>query len=189
MAKMFSISSTYVVPGVTGVADLGTSALKWKDIYSSGTVYLAQFGTGTLFVGTYGIQFWDANTLVRASAQGYLTLTAANQIDLVSNVKISAKNIITDTTTGIRVATATNQKISFWNAAPIVQPTALTAQITSLTYSEPTTPDYAIQDLTNSSPYGFVTVDEGQTTLKVISNLQVRVAELETKLQACGLIA
>lgn len=65
---------------------------------------------------------------------------------------------------------------------------ALTTQLTTVTFSDPSTPDYAIQDLTNSSGYGFVTADEGQTVLSVIANLQTRVAELEARLQAAGIV-
>lgn len=66
---------------------------------------------------------------------------------------------------------------------------ALTAQLTSITSTAPGTPDYAIQDLINTSAYGFVTKDEGNTVLSVIANLQTRVAQLESRLQALGLIA
>jgi hypothetical protein len=69
------------------------------------------------------------------------------------------------------------------------QQSALTTQLTTLTYTAPSSPDYAIQNLTTSSPYGFVTADEGNSVLKVIENLQVRMAELETKLKALSLIA
>ena len=66
---------------------------------------------------------------------------------------------------------------------------ALTAQLTSITSPAPGTPDYSIQDLINTSAYGFVTKDEGNTVLSVIANLQTRVAQLESRLQALGLIA
>jgi len=66
---------------------------------------------------------------------------------------------------------------------------ALTAQLTSITSTAPGTPDYAIQDLINTSAYGFATKDEGNTVLSVIANLQTRVAQLESRLQALGLIA
>lgn len=66
---------------------------------------------------------------------------------------------------------------------------ALTAQLTSITSTAPGTPDYAIQDLVNASAYGFVTKDEGNTVLSVIANLQTRVSQLESRLQALGLIA
>jgi len=63
---------------------------------------------------------------------------------------------------------------------------ALTTQLTSITATAPGTPDYAIADLTQTTPFGFVSADEGQTVLKVILNLQTRVAELEARLQASG---
>lgn len=65
----------------------------------------------------------------------------------------------------------------------------LTAQLTTITSTAPVTPDYAIQDLTQTTPFGFVTKDEGNSVLSVIANLQVRVAQLETQLKALNLIA
>ncbi len=66
---------------------------------------------------------------------------------------------------------------------------ALTAQLTTITHHAPTTPDYAIQDLTTTTPYGFATQDEGESVLKVIANLQTRLADLEAKLQAAGILS
>jgi hypothetical protein len=66
---------------------------------------------------------------------------------------------------------------------------ALTAQLTTITSTAPGTPDYAIQDLVNTSAFGFVTKDEGNSVLAVIANLQTRVSELEARLQALNLIA
>ena len=48
---------------------------------------------------------------------------------------------------------------------------------------------FAIQTLTQTSPFGFVTSDEAQTVLQVIANLQTRVQELEDRLEELGLIA
>lgn len=39
-------------------------------------------------------------------------------------------NIVTDTTTGTKIATATTQKLGFWNATPIVQPTTAVTEAT-----------------------------------------------------------
>jgi hypothetical protein len=39
-----------------------------------------------------------------------------------SQLTISAGNIITDTTTGMKIGTGTTQKLGFWNATPIIQP-------------------------------------------------------------------
>lgn len=69
------------------------------------------------------------------------------------------------------------------------QGAALTAQDTTITHTAPGTPDYAIQDLTQTNPFGFVTADEGNTVLKVIANLQTRLAEVEARLEALGIVA
>ncbi|MBK7892838.1 MAG: hypothetical protein IPJ84_18900 [Bdellovibrionales bacterium] len=68
------------------------------------------------------------------------------------------------------------------------QPAAMTAQLTTITYSEPGTPDYAIQAPTNSSPYGFVTADEARSLLKVVANLQVRLLEVEAILEGLNAV-
>lgn len=67
--------------------------------------------------------------------------------------------------------------------------TALTAQKTTITHTAPGTEDFAIQALTSTTPFGFVTADEGNTVLLVIANLQARLAELETRLKDVGIIA
>ena len=77
--------------------------------------------------------------------------------------------------------------LGFFGVAAVVRPTALTTALTTVTCTAPGTPDYAIADLA-AGGYGFVAADEGQSVLKVIANLQTRVGELETKLQALGLL-
>lgn len=77
----------------------------------------------------------------------------------------------------------------FFGSTPTTKPSANTAALTSITYTAPGTPDYAIQDLTATGGYGFVTKDEGNTVLSVVKNLQTRVAELESKLQGLGLLS
>jgi hypothetical protein len=65
---------------------------------------------------------------------------------------------------------------------------ALTTQLTTITSTAPGTSDFAIQDLVDTTPFGFVTKDEGNTVLAVIANLQTRVEELETALQTYGML-
>ena len=65
---------------------------------------------------------------------------------------------------------------------------ANTAALTTITSTAPGTADFAIQDLVNTSAFGFVTKDEGNTVLAVIANLQTRVAELESKLATYGIL-
>lgn len=64
---------------------------------------------------------------------------------------------------------------------------ALSTQDTSITHTAPSTPDFAIQDLTQTTPFGFVTQDEGNTVLQVILNLQVRLLEVEAILEEHGI--
>ena len=68
--------------------------------------------------------------------------------------------------------------------------TALTAQLTTIVPADAAgTPDYNIQAITNSSPYGFVNAAEAITLLYVVKNLQVRLAEVEAVLEAHNIVA
>ncbi len=82
----------------------------------------------------------------------------------------------------------TPNKFRLGAGTPIVRGSALTAQLTTITFNAPT-PDFAIQGITSSSPFGFVSADEGDTVMSVIANLQVRLAEVEARIVALGLIA
>jgi hypothetical protein len=79
-----------------------------------------------------------------------------------------------------------NGKI-YSNNSCLTQP-AITAQFTTITHTAPGTPDYAIQDLTQTTPWGFADHDEGNSVLKVIANLQTRVAALEAALKLMSLL-
>ena len=79
--------------------------------------------------------------------------------------------------------------VGFFGTSPATQQSEITDELTTITHTSPGTPDYAIQNLTNSSPYGFVTQDEGNSVLAVIANLQARVNELETCLVTFGFLA
>ena len=120
-----------------------------------------------------------------------LNLTAAGTgtVKVNSNLEVSTKDIVTDDTTGTKIGTATTQKLGFFGVTPVVQQTELTDELTTITHTAPGTPDYAIQNLTDTGGFGFASADEGNTVLSVIANLQTRVNELETKLVALGLLA
>ena len=77
----------------------------------------------------------------------------------------------------------------FYGTTPVAQGAALTTQLTSITSTAPSTADYAIQDLAQTTPFGFATKDEGNTVLSVIANLQARLAQVESRLETVGLIA
>jgi hypothetical protein len=69
------------------------------------------------------------------------------------------------------------------------QGAALTAQLTTLTIADAAgTPDYAIAAVTSTTPFGFSNAAEAISVLYVIKNLQVRLAEVEARLEAFQLV-
>ena len=67
---------------------------------------------------------------------------------------------------------------------------ALTAQLTTLTPADAEgTPDYATAAITSTTPFGFASAQEAITVLYVVKNLQTRLAEVEARLEALGLVA
>jgi len=109
------------------------------------------------------------------------------------SIKIAGGNdfLVFDSTNSNEKITigSSGQKIGFYGTTPAAQGAALTAQLTTITHTAPSSDDFAIQNLTTTSPFGFVTADEGNTVLKVIANLQTRLAEVEARLETPGLIA
>lgn len=77
--------------------------------------------------------------------------------------------------------------VGFFNTAPIAKVAAMTTQLTAITFTAPGTPDYALQDVTQTTPWGFADGEEARSFISVVSNLQTRLAEVETKLKAYGL--
>lgn len=65
-----------------------------------------------------------------ATTNGRLVDDAGFLFAAGSGLTLSALNLITDTTTGMKIGTATNQKLGFWNTAPIIQPTTAGAAST-----------------------------------------------------------
>ena len=56
-----------------------------------------------------------------------------------------------------------------------------TIPLPTITHTAPGTADYAIQNFTQTTPWGFASQDEANTALSVIANLQARVTELESQ--------
>lgn len=69
------------------------------------------------------------------------------------------------------------------------QGAALTAQLTTITIADAEgTPDYALSALTTTTPYGLATLAEMVSLLYVIRNLQIRMAEMEARMEAAGIV-
>lgn len=124
------------------------------------------------------------------TAQAYIngSWVDATHSSYKSRLSLGAYDSVTSRE-GLRLeADGSAARIGFYGVTAVVKPAALTTQLTTLTYTAPTVADYAVQDLTSTGGFGFVTKDEGNSVLAVIKNLQDRVGQLETKLQSLGLL-
>jgi len=95
-------------------------------------------------------------------------------LDLQMNLQLSAKNIITDTTTGMKIGTATNQKLGFFNATPIVQPSAYTQTYSTASKTNPNVTTTAVDTTasTQVTPYGYSTSAQADAIPTQINALQ-----------------
>lgn len=148
---------------------------------STGTA-AAGLGAGLLF----SLETATASTM-QSAGRVYASWIDATNATRKAMLTLSAYD--TAERIGLQIeASGTVVKLGFYATAPVVKPTALTTQLTTITFTAPGTPDYALQDVTNITPYGFADAEEARTFISVVKNLQSRVAELETKLQSLGLL-
>lgn len=159
------------------------------------------FGFGTT-VGN-GIEGWAPNALFvdTDASQGSGVFTNTGSITSATWTEIAdagvaagftlddAANIVLGTSTGTKIGTSTSQKIGFYNTTPVVQASAPTSAVATITHTAPGTDDFAWADLTTSTPYGLANQDEARSVLKAIRINQLRIAEIETVLQNLGLMA
>ena len=80
-------------------------------------------GTNNTIIGGQCIVGAVSNNVAISDGAGNKVLWFDSVNALVSNLKI-------DTVTGVKIGTATTQKLAFWNATPIVQPTTAVAAAT-----------------------------------------------------------
>ncbi len=197
----------------TSTGNLNTSIGYASGILSTGSnnIFLGalsgskQTALSNLFIADNQSRADIATELTNSILYGVMAATPANQtlrINAYLGINVTptsagieladANDLIFGTATGTKIGTATNQKLGFFNATPIVQPTEITDELSTITHTAPGTPDYAVQDLVDSgvgSAFGFATKDEGNTVLSVVENLQTRVNELEAVLSSLGLLA
>ena len=167
-----TISSAGVTVPVLNVTTLNIDRLK----PTGGTTGLPEFTIPS-----------DPNTGMHLATLDVLELVTAAQ----ARITISGNDI--------SIGMDTADYVGFFGSTPVIRQTELTDEltdnITAITHTAPTTPDYAIQDLTDTGGFGFATKDEGNTVLAQIRELQLQVknlrtrnVELEDKLVAYGLL-
>jgi hypothetical protein len=117
------------IVGETSGTDASNRTLGWAmfadSTYTNATVSLSFLTvTGTVFLnGLYlgaGTDTGQDVSYTRSGANA-ATINATGGLTVTGNLTLSAKNIVTDTTTGIKIGTATGQKVGFHNSTPTIQ--------------------------------------------------------------------
>jgi len=83
-SQEFVASSSEVKPSTNAGLDLGTSSLKFKDLYIDGVAYIDGFGGDILAATDKKIQFRDTAIFINSSADGQLDIDADTTIELNS---------------------------------------------------------------------------------------------------------
>jgi hypothetical protein len=95
-------------------------------------------------------------------------------------------NITTSTGTGMKIGTATNQRVGIWNTAPAVQPSAFTQTYatSSHTCANPLATAVATTAATNVVPFGYTTQAQADAIVTAINNLITDMANVKNNLNA-----
>jgi len=103
------------ITGTPPISVSGAGAVSIANAASDGSTKGAAAFNATDFSCSAGVCD-TIQGIATASTPSFAGLT------LTANLTLSTHNLVTDTTTGTKIGTATNQKIGFFNATPIVQP-------------------------------------------------------------------
>lgn len=90
---------------------------------------------------------------------------------------------------GTVLGQTTSSLIGFWGITPVDQPAALTAALTTLTLTASATATVTAFTRCITAGFGFQNYAEAQTFMKCVQNVQVRLGELEDRLQEAGILA
>lgn len=145
-------------------------------------------GTGSLEKGiqTYG------DTLGRHIVEGStikFNIGGVEQANIDANGDLNigeGNNIIVGTTTGTKIGTAASQKIGFYNATPIVQPSAYTQTYSTAARTNPnvTTTIADTTTSTQSTPWGYATQTQADSLPVQINALQADLLDLKKLVNA-----
>jgi len=160
------------------LADLTTAEVEQLEAIAATTISAAQWALLGGLAAT-------AAELSQLETIGEVTISAAQWALLGGLGALTAAEIAQLETIGANTISAAQWAI----LGGIAEQSEITDELTDLTHEAAGSPDYAIQALTNSTPFGFVTADEGTTVMMVVANNQARINEIETALVALGLLA
>ena len=84
--EQLRIQDGVVVPVTDNDIDLGTSSLKFKDLYIDGLAYVDGFGSDILTATDKKIQFRDTGIFLNSSTDGQLDVAADGEVQIVSPI-------------------------------------------------------------------------------------------------------
>jgi hypothetical protein len=196
-----------VCPGLVGKRARGSVASPSAVLSGDQLLGIGAYGYGTTGFSastTGGWHFYAAENFSDTACGTYLTFwtTATGTTTAGERCRLSAAgNLLIGTTTDGMTANGSlavaqdlahrGTKAGFFNTTPVAKPSALTAQLTTVTFTAPVTANYALTGtaVTNATPWGFATSDDVNTLLSVVANLQARLAAAETNLKNFGLFS
>lgn len=186
--------------GIDVVATTGADTTNIGVRIAKGDTYALQLSdTGGTAPG--GITFGTDTNLYRSAANTLKTddaFIATGLITATAGITIlDAQNIVLDVTTGTKIGTATTQKLGFYNATPIVQPSAYTQTYSTAdkTHANSTFATVAETAATNVTPFGYTTQAQADAIPVELNDLGDDVTDLKQlvnslidDLQALGLV-
>lgn len=115
------VYTTTVQDGATGAGPylaLGSASVR---VYNRGNASYIPLVVNGMAAQSGSLQQWQDSTTATVASVSAAGLGAFAGVTLTD-----ATNLVVGSTTGTKIGTATTQKIGFWNATPVVQPTNVT---------------------------------------------------------------
>lgn len=157
-----------------GLFGINTGATVSARLHVIATSALCRLGYNTTNYMNVDLSSAAVATFALTASSGTPYFVFANDINL------GTKNLVTDTTTGTKIGTATGQKLGLWNVTPIIQPAS--ADQAAVTTTVATTA------ATNIAPYGYTTQAQADDLITEVGQLKVLVNQLRSDLVAFGAI-
>lgn len=126
---------------------------------SGASVTIVGSGTNTFTFPT------SSDTIVGTAATQTLTNKTLTSAIVTTGITTSVANIITDTTTGTQIATATAQKIAFHGSTPVIQRVGA-AQAAVVTTAS-----------TQTVPFGYATAGQADAIVTLVNELRAAMVE------------
>lgn len=167
-------SLTVQAPG----AQSGGTNLNGGSLVLSSGISTGNGGSSIIFRAVASNQ--GSGTTDRTPTTAWLT------IDTTRLLIADAINLDVGTTTGTKIGVSTSQKLGFWNATPVVQPSAYTQTYSTATktHSNPTATTISTTAATNTTPWGYTTQAQADAIVAAINALIVDVANAKQVINA-----